>query len=227
MRTLLTALSLSLLAPVAFAAPGDAPPAAATPAAGDTTIVVLPPAAPLPPMLTPIVAEDTPVRCRPMIKRTQVPSLTQQLPARIALASCMADAAMQPLKLIDGQESVVAIEEAVKPAFALLDNVIDVGDAAVKIVALRTRADLYGQMGAKLMMTVPPLMTNTPEAAALRDTRKQIVEGLIEPWKEMSRSNHQAIVDLGRHHPELVKNPVAQTAIRDSERQLAIPVATR
>ena len=216
MRTLLTALSLGLLAPAAFAAPSD-----------DTTIVVLQPAAPLPPLLTPIVAETTPARCRPMIKKTQVPSLKLQLPARIALASCIAEAAMQPLQLIDGQESVLAIEEAVAPAFALLDNVIDVGDASVKIVALRTRADLYGQMSAKMMMTVPPLMTNTPEAAALRDTRKQIVEGMIEPWKELSRSNHQAIVDLGKNHPELGKNPVAQTAIRDSERQLAIPVATR
>lgn len=216
MRTLLAALMLSLVAPAAFAAPSD-----------DTTIVVLPPAATLPPLLTPIDAETTPARCRPMIKRTQVPSMTQQLPARIALASCIADASMQPLKLIDGQESVLAIETAVAPALALLDNVIDVGDAAVKIVALRTRADLYGQMGAKMMTTVPPLMTNTPEAAALRDTRKQILEGMVEPWKELSRSNHQAIVDLGRHHPELVKNPVVQTAIRDSERQLAIPVATR
>ncbi|MBA3458485.1 MAG: hypothetical protein H0T46_00880 [Deltaproteobacteria bacterium] len=226
MRTILTALTLSLVAPAALAAPGDAAPAAKT-ASDDTTIVVLQPSGALPPMLTPIVAETTPARCRPMIKRTQVPSLTQQLPARIALASCVADAAMQPLQLIDGQESVLAIEQATAPAFALLDNVIDVGDASVKIVALRNRADLYGQMSAKMMMTVPPLMTNTPEAAALRDTRKQIVEGMVEPWKEMARSNHQAIVDLGRHHPELVKNPVAQTAIRDSERQLAIPVATR
>jgi hypothetical protein len=214
MRTLLTALTLGLAAPAAFAS-------------DSTTIVVLPPAAPLPPLLTPIATETTPARCRPMIKRTQAPSMTQQLAARIALASCIAEAAVQPLQLIDGPESVLAIEEAVKPAFALLDNVIDVGDAGVKIIALRTRADLYGQMSAKMRMSVPPLVTNTPEAAALHDTRKQIVEGMIEPWRELARSNHQAIVDLGRHHPELAKNAVARTAIRDSERQLAIPVATR
>jgi hypothetical protein len=247
MRSLITALSLSLLAPAAFAdvQPHGEPVAPAAPAAqpqphGEpvapspdwatgpqapaTTAVPLKPAAPA---LIAIVLDDSTQRCKPMVKRTMVPSLPQQLSARIALAGCIADARMQPLQLIDSQESILAIEDAVAPAFALLDNVMDVGDASVKIVALRTKADLYTQMGSRMSTTVPAPVGNTPEAMALRDTRKQIVDGMIQPWRDRGREMHQAIVDLGRGHPELQRNPVAQTAIRDSERQLAIPVATR
>src|SRR4051812_34894527 len=104
MRPLIAALSLTLLAPAAFA---DTPPAEqaqpqpapvyrplgapnpqpAPAPAPDTTVVIV-----QKPTLIPIVLEDTAARCRPMIKRTTVPSLAQQLPARIALASCIADA---------------------------------------------------------------------------------------------------------------------------------------
>jgi len=153
--------------------------------------------------------------------------MVQQLSARIALAGCISDARMQPLQLIDSQESILALEEANAPAFALLDNVIEVGDANAKIMALRAKAQLYTAMGAKMALTVPPATDNSPEAMALKDTRKQIVDGMMQPWRDRGREMHTMIVQLGRVHPELQRNPVAQTTIRESERQLAIPVATR
>jgi hypothetical protein len=156
-----------------------------------------------------------------------MPSLRQQLSGRIALATCLSDARASELTLIDGQESVLALEKASEQAFAMLDNVADVGDAAVKIMALRAKADLYAALAARMASTVPPAASSTPEAAALRDTRRQIVEGMIQPWRERARELHETIVEIGRKNPQLARNPVAQTAIRDSERQLAVPVATR
>ncbi|CAN5878396.1 hypothetical protein BH11MYX3_BH11MYX3_27270 [soil metagenome] len=222
MRAVTTLLSLTLAAPVAFA---DGP-AAPLPVRRPAAVVQAPPAV----TLTPIVVDDTPERCRSLAKRANAPSVTQGLSARIALAGCVAEAAMQPLSLIDGEESVLAVEEAVKPGFELLDLVVDKGDASAKIMALRAKADLYTQMSAKMMNTVPPPANTSAEAAALRETRRQIVDGMVQPWRDRQREAHQQIIGLNRAHPELIKNPVVQTAVRDSERQLAQlgqPVASR
>ena len=222
MRALSALLSFTLFAPVAFAEVPSQPVAAPRPA----PVVQAPPAMPL----SPIVVEDTPERCRSIAKRANVPSVAQGLSARIALAGCLADAAMQPLSLIDGEESMLAIDEAVKPGFEMLDLVVDKGDAATKIMALRAKADLYTQMSAKMLNTVPPPANTSAEAAALRETRRQIVGQMVQPWRDRQREAHQAIVGLNRAHPELIKNPVVQAAVRDSQRQLAQlgqPVAVR
>jgi len=211
-----TALAQGPTSPDAPAPADGGPPAAAT------TVVVV-----QPPQLATIVIEDLPERCKLLAKRTAVASLAQQLSARIALATCLSDARASALPLIDGQESVLALEQASEQAFAILDNVADVGDPAVKIMALRAKADLYTAMASRMAATVPPAASATPEAAALRDTRRQIVEGMVQPWRDRGRELHEAIVELGRKHPQLARNPVAQTAIRDSERVLAVPVATR
>lgn len=201
--------------------PQPAPADGGTPPASTTVIIVQPPT------LATIVIEDLPERCKPIAKRANVPSRAQQLTGRIALASCLADARASGLELIDGQESVIALEQAAEQSFAMLDNVAEVGDAGVKVSALRAKADLYTTLAAKLAATVPPALDATPESAALHDMRRQIVDGMIQPWRDRNREAHQAIVDLARAHPELARNPVAQTAIRDSERVLAVPVATR
>jgi hypothetical protein len=215
MRALFAYLSLSLLAPAAFADGPSKPVSPAPPAA--RAAVTASPAVNLPP----IVLDETTQRCKPMAKRASVPSVPQALSARIALASCIGDARMAPLSLIDGQESVLAIEEAAVPAFAMLDGVIDAGDASLKIMALRAKAELYGFMVVKMMSTVPAPANTTPEAAGLRETRRQIVDGMVVPWRDRTREAHEAIVELGKKHPELARNPVVQTAIRESEQQLA------
>ncbi len=207
-------LSISLLAPVAFA---EGPAAPLPPPRAARAPVAAPPAA----GLAPIVLDDSTQRCKPLAKRASVPGLAQALSARIPLASCIGDARMGALSLIDGQESVLAIEDATQPAFALLDGVVDAGDASIKIMALRAKADLYSAMCIKMMNTVPAAANTTPEAASLRETRRQIVDGMVTPWHERTRETCQAIVDLGKKHPELKNNPVVQAAIRESERQLA------
>ena len=228
-RTLLSALvSLGFVgtaaaqAPTYPGAPAAPPPADAGPPAASTTVVVV-----QRPQLATIVIEDLPERCKLLAKRTSAASLALQLSSRIALATCLADARSAPLQLIDGPESVLALEQAAEQAFAILDNVAEVGDPAVKILALRAKADLYAAMAARMASTVPPAASATPEAAGLRDTRRQIVEGMTMPWRERGRELHEAIVELGRRNPQLARNAVAQSAIRDSERQLAVPVATR
>lgn len=213
MRAVLAYLSLSLLAPAAFA---DGPSRPLPPPAARAVVAATPAV-----KLAPIVLDETTERCKAHAKRASVPVLAQALSARIALAGCIADARLEPLSLIDGQESVLAIDEAVVPAFAMLDSVVDAGQAAAKIMALRAKAGLYGLMVSKMMSTIPAPANTTPEAASLRETRRQIVDGMVVGWRERAREMHSAIVDLGRNHPELANNPVVQAAIRESVQALA------
>jgi hypothetical protein len=214
MRALATVLSLCLFAPLAIADGGPEPGWEASAAVRSA------------PALAPIGAEDVPARCGAIAKRTFAPSPGQALSARIALAGCIADARLAPLSLIDGQESVLAIEGAVVPAFHLLDGVVDAGDPSMKVIALRAKADLFAQMCTRMMNTVPPPADTSAEAAALRETRRQIVDGMTQDWRAHAREAHQAVVDLGKRHPELQRNPVVQAAIRDSARQLAESLAS-
>lgn len=219
MRAALAFASLSLLAPAAFAEGPDAP---LPPAAVRTVSASAASASPSP---APFALDETTRRCQPLAKRASIGTVPQALSARVLLASCIADARIAVLSLIDGQESVLAMEEAVEPAIAMLDGVIAAGDPGLKISALHAKADLYGRMAAKMMDTVPPPANTTPEAAALRETRREIIAGMLGAWRDHIQGAHQAIVDLGRKHPALAKNPVAQATIRESERVLAEQVA--
>lgn len=238
MRALMTIVSLSFAAPVALAdVPPPPYPDAGVPDAPHEDEEATPVADEAPaadagvadaaPAIVELEVEDLPERCRPIAKRIEGPSAVQRMSARIALAGCLADVAIAPLSLIDGQESVVALDEAVGPAMALLDGVAQSKDAAMQIMALRAKADLFGTMIARMQRTVPRPKRSTFENDSLYDTRKKIVDGLVTPWRDRAREAHQAIVEIAEAHPELVRNPVATASIRESRRQLKSPVASR
>ena len=215
MRSLI-AVSLSLLVATACAA-GSKRPVVETrspPAAGRLG-------------LPPITVEETPERCYESLERVNAPTLDEQVSGRIDLASCVADEALAPLELTDQPESVIVIDEMMGPAFWLLDEAMSRGDTAVRVAALRTKADIFGRMGTRMLATVAPSRSATFDAALQRERRLQIVGRMVEPWEERARQTHAQIVALGDAHPELLQDPAAQLAILDSERRLAIPIATR
>lgn len=225
MRTIATLISLSLFAPVALAAPGDAPSAAPT----TPTAAAPPTAQPTTPAfhLTPINLTETPERCHPIAKRAIAVSLVQALSARISLASCIADARFSELPLIDGQESITAMDEAAAPSLAMLDEVAAATDPVTQVMATHAKAQLLQTMMNRMTQTVSVSADARPEAQALRETRRAIMQELLTPWRERTLAIHAAIDELGRTHPTLVRNPVALAAIRDSRERLARPVASR
>ncbi len=219
MRTIATLISLSLFAPVALAAPGDAPSAApTTPTAQPTTPAF---------NLTPINLTETPERCHPIAKRAIAVSLVQALSARISLASCIADARFSELSLIDGQESITAMDEAAAPSIAMLDEVAAATDPVTQVMATHAKAQLLQTMMNRMTQTVSVSADARPEAQALRETRRAIMQELLTPWRERTLAIHAAIDELGRTHPTLVRNPVALAAVRDSRERLARPIAAR
>jgi hypothetical protein len=181
------------------------------------------PAQPSPPVqLAPLDLTRIPEPCKPLAKQAMAQSLAAALSARVSLASCMADRAIAPLALCDCGESVLAIDTAVAPAIAVLDNAIEVGDPAMQVIAEHAEGKLYAGFAARLLTTLPkPGPGAADTELALRDLRKQTLEAQLAPWREAAMTAFQHVVEIARAHPEVASNASAASAIRDSQQQLA------
>jgi hypothetical protein len=233
MRTPCFLLSLTLFAPMALADPTPAGARAAppTPPAGApqprSAAVPAPPPAPII-QLAPIDPATVPAACQPLAKQAQTPTLALALPARISLASCMAEHVVAPIALCDCGESIVAIDEALVPAIVLLDDVVAKGDPAIQMIADHTEGELYAALSVKLLATLPKLAPDAAEAETnLRDLRKQTLEAQLAPWRESAMTSFQHVVELAKAHPEIARRPAVAAAVRDSEQRLAADVAAR
>jgi hypothetical protein len=228
MRTLVTLVSLTLLAPAALADRAGAQTAARAPAA---------PRAVAPPMvqLAAIDGAAIPAPCTPLAKQALADATSvvataasAALSARISLASCMADHAVAPIALCDCGASIVAVDQAVKPATDVLDDVIAKGDPATQVMAEHAEGQLYTGLVARLVATLPKVGPQATESeVALHDMRKQTLDAQLAPWRETALTSFQHVVELSKAHPELARNAVIATAVRDSQQQLSAEVAAR
>jgi len=238
MRTPSFLLSLTLFAPLAVAdrAPSSTratpptPPAAgkAQPRAPGAPAVAATPPAPPPVRLAPIDLATVPEACQSLAKQAVAPTLQVALSARVSLASCLAEHAVSPLELCDCGDSVAAIDKAVAPAIALLDDVVDNADPATQMIAEHTEGELYAGFSLRLLATLPKLAPEATEAEqSLRDLRKQTLEAQLTPWREAAMTAFQHVVELSKDHPAAAALPVVAAAVRDSEQRLAADVAAR
>jgi len=169
-----------------------------------------------------------PESCKPLAKQALAQSLTAALTARVSLATCMADRAIAPLVLCDCGESILAVDAAIAPAIAVLDNVIEVGDPAMQVIGEHAEGKLYAGFATRLLATLPsPGPGASDTELALRDLRKQALEAQLAPWREAAMTAFQHVVEIARSHPEAASNATAASAIRDSQQQLAAEVANR
>jgi hypothetical protein len=178
--------------------------------------------------LAPIDLTRVPEPCKPLAKQALAQSLAAALSARVSLAGCVAERAIAPLALCDCGESVLAIDAAVAPAIAMLDNAIEVGDPATQVIAEHAEGKLYLGFAARLLATLPkPGPGAADTEVALRDLRKQTLEVQLAPWREAAMAAFQHVVETARSHPEVASNAAAASAVRDSQQQLAAEVANR
>jgi hypothetical protein len=237
---------LAALVALAIAPPALANPAGTAPVAQPTTPSRAPqpttqrpaappagqrPAQPVPPpvQLAAIDVAALPAACKPLAKQALSPTLSVAFAGRISLASCMAEHAVAPLELCDCGASIVAIDTAVAPAIALLDDVIEKADPATQALAEHAEGQLYTSFVTRMLATLPPLTPAAIESeVALRDMRKQTLEAQLAPWREAALASFQRVVDLVKVSPALASNRVVATALRDSQQRLAsAAVATR
>src|SRR5262249_8770 len=138
--------------------------------------------------------------CKPQAKQALAPNLSVALAARITLATCMADRAIAPLQLCDCGDSIAAIDTAVKPAMALLDDVITNADPSIQVIAEHTEGKLYTGLVTRMLATLPAAAAGASEAeATLRDMRKQTLDAQLAPWREAALTSYQHVEGLLAH----------------------------
>jgi hypothetical protein len=125
-----------------------------------------------------------------------------------------------------------ALSDAAEPAVAMLDEVIaKAGDRMpnVAIVAQTAKANIYAGLVVRARTMVPSLSSVTGTKLAMLMEEHKDLEQQLAPWVDREEAAFSAVSTLGRAHPELTRDPVIQTAIRDSNQALeATPLsATR
>lgn len=218
MRTLAALLSLTLFTPAALAE-GTRAPAPAT-AAEPAPVAKATPSTNLPPIDLTTIAD----KCKPIAKQAGAANLGQALAARLSLASCLAEANTAKLELLDCAESVAELEAAVTPSLELLDGVIAAGDPTQAILAEHAKGELYTSLAVRMLATIPPA-TGDQASVALRDTRKEVLDSYLQPWREKALAAFERVVQLAKANPKLGKHQGVQAALKASRQHLAVKVA--
>lgn len=190
MRSLISLVSLTLLAPAALA---DDHPAAPAP--------------------------ELPAQCRASARLAG--SLVQgiALPSKLALAQCLVPPALAPIKaLLDTQDSINQLETAVKPALALYDDVIAGGEPAQQVAAASAKAALYTDLLGRMANTVPP---PTAGGEALYQSRKQLLDVVLQPWRDQVIAASEQVVAIGKAHPALDHQPATRDALAQAAQRIA------
>jgi hypothetical protein len=215
---MLTSLAavISATAPAwADRAPAPPPPAART-------------ATPAPvPAFPGIDAQAVPPKCQSFVAQAQASNAVVAVPARISLASCMADQAVAPIALCDCGQSIEDIDQAIEPAVKVLDGVIEVGSPTSQALAQHAKGEMYTGFVMRMTATVPKLGPNaTPEEMSLHDMRAQALAPQLEPWRDTARAAFTQVIELAKAHPEIARNASVAIALRDSQ-QRAADIVTR
>lgn len=167
-----------------------------------------------------------PEKCKPLAKRAKSTKVLVSMPIRVSLANCLAEARMTGIVLVDSQDSVLALEAATEDSFGLLSEAYTQGDLPTRIMARHAEGELYNGMLVRMMGTIPP--AGTGEAAlALHETRKQLLDTFLAPWRQKAHLAFNYVVEMGRANPKLVaSNPVVKTAVRTSQQRMSATGAT-
>lgn len=236
MRSLISLLSLSLFAPVAFAdeapvAPApteqpsepksDAQPAAVAKPAVEASVPVA-----ARPRMAPVDVAKTPAPCQPHARLANARVQGIAVPARLTLAKCLVAPSLAPVKsLLDTGDSMMTLETAVAPSLALYDDVIALGTPAQQLTAASAKAALYGDLLGRMANTVPAPSSGGEAATKLYESRKQILDVLLQPWRDQLAAASQQVLAIGKAHPALAKQPAAREAIAAAEQRAASLVA--
>jgi hypothetical protein len=227
MRSLLVGILLSSTSglagptatPVQPVSPAPAPTVGAeTPSPSSNTPA---PVAPRGNGLTLVVVADLTDKCRDLGKLADSRSQNQALSARTSLARCLVEARMRPIVLCDCEQSVRDLDAASAQSLALLDEVIQVGDPATRILALQVQGDLLAGFTTRILGSVPQPIDPTQAAIALHDARLSLIQPLVVPWQERARSAYQQLETIARANPALANHAAVVVAVRSSRAKLA------
>ena len=152
--------------------------------------------------------ELIPLQCRAVVSGTR-------MGARISLASCIAEEALDKLQLDVSTTSVTAMGRAVDYPMQLLGSVVAVGSPVERVQALRAESDLYRGMISRIRRTTEYLTWHTTGAQLARaKAQHRAVEIAIAPWLQAATAADGMIAQIARAHPEVARDPVAHFAVK-------------
>jgi hypothetical protein len=160
----------------------------------------------------------------PADARTMAPALE----AYTSIASCIVSERTRALALTPDRESMHKLYAAVRQAFDLLDTVIETGDPAHQIIALRTEANIYTGMTVRMRNSVgylPKRVSAKEQEEHYAKLRK--VDDMTSAWMARARAAYRKVDQIAARDPSLERNPIVAAAVRES--RIAVPpgVATR
>ena len=221
MRTVLAMLVVASSA--AAAPPGATPPVVHSPA---MTAPQAPPVPPKPTLMA-IDLDAVPAKCKDLGERASSQDFALAESARVSLALCTASDKTTTIAVCDCEQSVKDLDEAVAPAFAILDELANVGEPTWQVIALHAKADVLDQLARRVENALPVLPPDaSSEQQELRDVRLQMLRPMIEPWRTRAQNVLAQVVRIAKAHPEVGKNQLADQAVRDSRRRLAPAVSS-
>jgi hypothetical protein len=113
---------------------------------------------------------------------------TPKLAAKLALASCGAEARFAALTLAPDDASIQALANAAKPSFDLYDEVIRANDATLSPFAQKERTDLFVSMVVRMRNAIPAITMQTlGPPLAEHDRLHAELEPKLKPWLDQAK----------------------------------------
>jgi hypothetical protein len=158
-----------------------------------------------------------PEQCRVFAHAAQ-PTLATQLAARLSIANCAAQVHLDAVRptLVEPGASQTAIDRAILPSVALLDEIIAQRDTdpGYAILAARAKSDLYAAAAVRLRDIVPHGDTLTsPRAYRLRDQEVAIIDPLAAPWLASADEALRDVTHIAERNPSMQGNAVIDYAV--------------
>jgi hypothetical protein len=153
---------------------------------------------------------NIPPACR-AAEHSPQPSFPLHLSARISIASCTASInlnAMQRTLRDNPVANYEALDAAIAPSIAMLDDVIAKNVPELELLAARAEADLYTSVAVRTRNTEPM----TEDRAA--------VEALIAPALARADERFARVLAIADQHPELASDPIVEDAVDASRMAL-------
>ncbi len=135
--------------------------------------------------------------------------------AHISFAHCAASTRLAALTNVsDGDDGMKAVQGAIDPSVAVLDEVIKAGDPQYTVIAEALKAQLWVAAAVRLRNSIPPVTpTTVGEPLADHDKRHAALEPKIKPWLDQAAAGFERVKTAAGAKPDLASNPVVKAAV--------------
>jgi hypothetical protein len=134
----------------------------------------------------------------------------------ISFAHCAASSRLAALTgIADDEAGMKAVQGAIDPSVAMLDEVIKAGgEAHYAIIAEALKAQLYVAAAVRMRNTIPGItMTTVGEPLADHDRRHAALEPKIKPWLDQAAGGFDRVKAAAASKPELANHLVVKAAV--------------